>query len=97
MAFSRKWICPDAACWSCRPVLKQCCHLPRLLISSNGHLQVIAEVSMEQDDDADYDRKLSQLRREEELINEEAKEAAAFLQTDIPVLVPGQVCVVLLC
>lgn len=46
---------------------------------------------MEQDDDADYDRKLSQLRREEELINEEAKEAAAFLQTDIPVIQPGQV------
>ena len=46
---------------------------------------------MEQDDDADYDRKLSQLRREEELINEEAKEAAAFLQTDIPVIRPGQV------
>lgn len=63
-----------------------------------GHLkplfmQVIAEVSMEQDDDADYDRKLSQLRREEELINEEAKEAAAFLQTDIPVIRPGQVTV----
>ena len=55
-------------------------------------VQVIAEVSMEQDDDADYDRKLSQLRREEELINEEAKEAAAFLQTDIPVIRPGQVC-----
>ena len=52
---------------------------------------------MEQDDDADYDRKLSQLRREEELINEEAKEAAAFLQTDIPVLIPGQVCIVFLC
>lgn len=54
-------------------------------------VQVIAEVSMEQDDDADYDRKLSQLKREEELINEEAKEAAAFLQTDIPVIRPGQV------
>ena len=48
---------------------------------------------MEQDDDADYDRKLSQLKREEELINEEAKEAAAFLQTDIPVIRPGQVSV----
>jgi hypothetical protein len=46
---------------------------------------------MEQDDEADYDRKLSQLRREEELINEEAKEAAAFLTTDIPVIRPGQV------
>ena len=54
-------------------------------------MQVIAEVSMEQDDDADYDRKLSQLKREEELINEEAKEAAAYLQTDIPVIRPGQV------
>ena len=57
-------------------------------------MQVIAEVSMEQDDDADYDRKLSQLKREEELINEEAKEAAAFLQTDIPVIRPGQVHVI---
>ena len=54
-------------------------------------MQVIAEVSMEQEDDADYDRKLSQLKREEELINEEAKEAAAFLQTEIPVIRPGQV------
>lgn len=56
-----------------------------------SRMQVIAEVSMEQDDDADFDRKLSQLKREEELINEEAKEAAAFLQTDIPVIRPGQV------
>lgn len=62
-----------------------CCLMPHC------GMQVIAEVSMEQDDDADYDRKLSQLKREEELINEEAKEAAAFLQTDIPVIRPGQV------
>ena len=59
-----------------------------------SRMQVIAEVSMEQDDDADFDRKLSQLKREEELINEEAKEAAAFLQTDIPVIRPGQVYVI---
>ena len=72
-------------------------YLSRLLMAFATDVQVIAEVSMEQDDDADYDRKLSQLRREEELINEEAKEAAAFLQTDIPVLVPGQVCTVSLC
>lgn len=45
---------------------------------------------MEQDGDADYDRKLDQLRREEELINEEAKEAAAFLKADLPVIQPGQ-------
>lgn len=53
--------------------------------------QVIAEVSLERDGDADYDRKLDALRREEELIVEEAKEAAALLQTDIPVIQPGQV------
>ena len=34
---------------------------------------------------------------EEELINEEAKEAAAFLQTDIPVIRPGQVLLESLC
>ena len=53
--------------------------------------QVIAEVTLEQDGDADFDRKLDALRREEALINEEAKEAAAFLKADIPVIQPGQV------
>jgi hypothetical protein len=53
-------------------------------------VQVIAEVSLEQDADGDYDRKLHQLRREEELIHEEAKGAAAFLQADLPVIQPGQ-------
>jgi len=52
---------------------------------------VIAEVSLDRDGDADYDRKLDALRREEELIVEEAKEAAALLQTDIPIIQPGQV------
>ena len=36
-------------------------------------------------------RKLHALRREEELIHEEAKEAAAYLKAELPVIVPGQV------
>ncbi len=54
-------------------------------------VQVIAEVTLDRDGDADYDRKLDQLRREEELIVEENKEAAAMLQAEIPVIQPGQV------
>ena len=53
--------------------------------------QVIAEVSLEQDGDADYAARLDALRREEELIHEEAKEAAAYLKADLPVIQPGQV------
>ena len=53
--------------------------------------QVIAEVTLDRDGDADYDRKLDQLRREEELIDEENKEAAALLQAEIPIIQPGQV------
>lgn len=54
-------------------------------------VQVIAEVTLAGDDEADYDRKLDQLRREEELIVEENKEAAAMLQAEIPIIQPGQV------
>lgn len=54
--------------------------------------QVIAEVTLDRDGDDDYARKLDQLRREEELIVEENKEAAALLQADIPIIQPGQVC-----
>lgn len=53
--------------------------------------QVIAEVTLAGDNEADYDRKLDQLRREEELIVEENKEAAAMLQAEIPIIQPGQV------
>ena len=53
--------------------------------------QVIAEVTLDRDGDDDYARKLDQLRREEELIVEENKEAAALLQADIPIIQPGQV------
>ncbi|CAL8464272.1 g3807 [Coccomyxa elongata] len=52
--------------------------------------KVIAEVTLDRDGDDDYARKLDQLRREEELIVEENKEAAALLQADIPIIQPGQ-------
>ena len=39
----------------------------------------------------DYERKLTQLRREEELIHEEAREAAAVLRADMPTLRAGEV------
>ena len=48
-------------------------------------------MSLEQDGDADYAARLDALRREEELIHEEAKEAAAYLKADLPVILPGQV------
>ncbi len=51
---------------------------------------MIAEVSLEQDGDADYAKRLDALRREEELIHEEAKEAAAYLKADLPAIQPGQ-------
>ena len=66
-------------------------HGVRQCAPARAAAQVIAEVTLEQDGDADFDRKLDALRREEALINEEAKEAAAFLKADIPVIQPGQV------
>ena len=53
--------------------------------------QVIEDVSMQAEGADDYERKLTQLRREEELIHEEAREAAAVLRADMPTLRAGEV------
>ena len=54
-------------------------------------VQVIEDVSMQAEGADDYERKLTQLRREEELIHEEAREAAAVLRADMPTLRTGEV------
>ena len=52
--------------------------------------QVIEDVSLQAEGADDYERKLTQLRREEELIHEEAREAAAVLRADMPTLRTGE-------
>ncbi|KAK9846594.1 hypothetical protein WJX81_007347 [Elliptochloris bilobata] len=52
--------------------------------------KVIEDVSMQAEGADDYERKLTQLRREEELIHEEAREAAAVLRAEMPVLQAGE-------
>jgi len=52
--------------------------------------QVIEDVSLQAEGADDYERKLTQLRREEELIHEEAREAAALLRAELPTLQAGQ-------
>lgn len=52
--------------------------------------QVIEDVSLQAEGADDYERKLTQLRREEELIHEEAREAAAVLRADMPTLRAGE-------
>ncbi len=51
---------------------------------------MIEDVSLQAEGADDYERKLTQLRREEELIHEEAREAAALLRAELPTLQAGQ-------
>ncbi len=56
----------------------------------SARAQVIEDVSLQADGADDYERKLTQLRREEELIHEEAREAAALLRAELPTLQAGE-------